>query len=127
MIDGQQQDTGLQPLDEQTKTGTVREYQLDLVGALRPERLDRSEKGSHRPAYQCRRSLGTRAEVDGFGRDRHADRAGRADHGHLSVPQHRCHALYVHTAAHPNCHRGVLLLTTDGGDSQMMESRTSKT
>ena len=62
--------------------GTVPEHQLDPVGTLRPEHVDRPGERirRHRLAHQCCQSLGTLAEVDRFGRHHHADRAGRADH-----------------------------------------------
>ena len=64
------------------KDGAIPEHQLDPVGALRPEHVDRPGKWirRHRLAHQCRQSLGAFAEVDRFGRHHHADRAGRADH-----------------------------------------------
>ncbi len=74
--------TVLQPLGHQYHAGAVPEYQLDPIGALGPEDVDRPREriGAHRLADQVCQPLGTFAEVDGLGRHHHSDGAGRTDH-----------------------------------------------
>jgi len=72
----------LKPLGDQAHAATVPEDQLDAVGSLGPEHIDRAGErvGSHLCLHQCRQPLCTLAEVDRLGGDHDFHRAGRTNH-----------------------------------------------
>ncbi len=65
-----------------TSSRAIPEHQLDPVGPLGAEHVDRAGEGvgAHRLAHQGRQTFGALAEVDRPGRHHHPDRTLRADH-----------------------------------------------